>query len=99
MVFRRLMHEFPGIGTVIHKLEMRQQNIPNTGRVERIIKLIIYLQEWRSVKDIAGHLEVSKKSVHRYNNLLVKLGFDVEVRMGKYHFYRITNAKEIFKIQ
>jgi len=73
--------------------------IPNTGRVVRVLKLIVFLGEWRNLNEMADHLQVSKKSIHRYIQLLVKLGFELEHLVSRYNLYRITNTKAFFKIK
>lgn len=74
--------------------------IRNTKRVERVLKLIIWLQEYHTIKEIANSLKIHEKSVNRYLNLLVQLGFEVEVGHKRaYNYYRITNAKAFFKIE
>ncbi len=74
--------------------------ISNTRRVERCLKLIIWLQDFRTIREIAKHLNIHEKSVNRYLNLLVQLGFEVEVGHKRaYNYYRITNTKEYFKIK
>lgn len=71
--------------------------IPNIGRVQRILKLIMYLNnQWQSIAQIAHHLQISKKSVQRYIQLLIHLGFTVERGHKKYIYYRITNTKQFF---
>ena len=68
------------------------KRIKNTRRVERVLNLIKYLNNFRTIKEIAAYLEVHNKSVNRYLNLLVQLGFTVEVSHGKRHSYRIKDA-------
>lgn len=71
--------------------------IPNIGRVQRILKLIVYLNnQWQSIAHIANHLQVSKKSVQRYIQLLIRLGFTVERGYKKLTYYSITNAQQFF---
>ena len=65
-------------------------------QVERTLKLITYLQEYRSRTEIAEHFEISIRSVGRYINLLVQLGFKVNRLMRKYHYFKITNTKDFF---
>ena len=78
-------------------VELNNCLIPNIGRVQRILKLITYLNnQWQSIAQIAHHLQVSKKSVQRYIQLLVRLGFTVERGHRKYIYYRITNSKQFF---
>ena len=72
--------------------------IQNTGRVERILKLIIFLKEWHNISEIANHLDVSKKSAHRYISLLLSLGFHLEHIVCRYNLYRITNTKQFFQL-
>ncbi|HYG17165.1 MAG TPA: HTH domain-containing protein [Bacteroidia bacterium] len=77
-------------------VEINSSKIANIGRVERILKLIVYLNQWRSIAEIASHVQVSKKSVHRYTQLLTRLGFEIERGHRKYIYYRITNTKQFF---
>ena len=81
------------------KFEATKGAIPNTGRVERVLKLIVFLNEWQYIGEIAEHLQVSKKSVHRYIALLVKLGFDLEQLPYYRILYRIANTKEFFNFK
>jgi len=81
---------------------LRQFNgnpIRNTRRVERVISIITYLSEYRTIKEMASLLKIHQKSVHRYLNLLVQLGFDVEVAYsGRYNLYKVSNVKEYFNV-
>ncbi len=83
-----------------HRLvEVYPATIPNINRVQRILNLIVFLSDYRTRKQIAQHLGISVKTVNRYINLLTVLGFDVDRMFGKYHSYKITNAKDYFKIK
>ena len=82
---------------IVRKRKFKGRPIKNTRRVERILKLIQYLNTFRTIREIKSHLEIHEKSVQRYLNLLVQLGFDVEVLHSKYHFYRISNIREFFE--
>lgn len=75
----------------IRKREFTGKTIDNTRRVERVLKLIVLLNDFTTIKEIKNHLGIHEKSVQRYLNLLVQLGFNVEVKFGKYYSYRITN--------
>ncbi len=79
----------------------RVNSIGNTRRVERTLKLIQFLNTGKTIRQIAKHLEIHEKSVNRYLNLLVQLGFIVEwaTIKGGYHIYRVSNAKEYFNIE
>lgn len=88
----------PPIGLVTHVLKGTNKEIENTTRVERLLRLLVYLQEFRTKKQIAAHLGLSIKSVNRYIHLVLKLGFTVERRMQKYYSFKITNTKQFFKI-
>ncbi len=79
-------------------VEINTEKIPNIGRVQRILKLIPYLNQWRSIAEIAHHIQTSKKTVHRYTQLLARLGFTVERGVKKYIHYRITNTPQFFGI-
>ena len=80
-------------------VEINTSVIPHIGRVERILKLIVYLNQWRTIADIANHIQVSKKSVQRYTQLLARLGFAVERGHKKYIYYRITNTPQFFGLK
>ena len=82
----------------IRKRVFSGKPISNTRRVERTLKLVKYLSEFRTIYQIKDFLDIHEKSVQRYLNLLVQLGFDVEVRYSKYHGYRITNLQEYFGV-
>ena len=83
---------------VIRKRVFEGKPIANTRRVERTLTLVRYLSEFRTIKQIKNFLDIHEKSVQRYLNLLVQLGFEVEVKYSKYHGYRITNVKEYFGV-
>lgn len=74
-----------------------KDDIRNTGRVERILKLAKFLGEFRSIEACADHINVHRKSVHRYLNLLSQLGFKIEYIPKYRHQYRITNLETYFK--
>lgn len=82
----------------IRKRDFTGKPIANTRRVERILKLIVLLNDFHTIREIKNHLRIHEKSVQRYLNLLIQLGFNVEVKCGKYHSYRITNIKGFFKV-
>lgn len=88
---------------IVHFTEIKKEikPLPNAGRVKRIIKLIQYLNDWRTGRQIAEHLEVSNKSIYRYIDLLVDLGFKVQRGHKKYIYYRIVEVDKFFtdKIQ
>ena len=73
-----------------------KDNIRNTGRVERVLKLIIFMSRFRTIKEIANHLEIHRKSVHRYINMLTQLGFEIQYIESKRFQYRIGNVKSYF---
>lgn len=89
------MHRLPKHRN-IRTREFNGKTIENTKRVERVLKLIKYLRSFRTIREIASHLELHEKSVNRYLNLMVQLGFRVEVSHSKYHHYRIRNGWEYF---
>lgn len=83
---------------IAHFAEIKKEikPIPNSDRVRRIIRLVQYLNDWRSAKQIANHLEISTKSVYRYIDLLVDLGFKVQRGHKKYIYYRVVEVDEFF---
>ena len=78
-------------------LPKSKEEIQNTGRVERVFKLVRFLQGYKTISECANHIQVHKKSFHRYINLLTQLGFRVEILKGYRNQYGITNLKEYFK--
>ncbi|MCM4170066.1 hypothetical protein DHD32_01130 [Arenibacter sp. TNZ] len=82
----------------IRKRVFNGKPINNTRRVERILLLIKYLSEFRTINQIKNYLDIHEKSVQRYLNLLVQLGFDVDVMHSKLYKYRIGNVKEYFQV-
>lgn len=85
----------PGIYNC-REIEKEIKPIPNSDRVRRIIKLIKYLNDWKNAKQIAEHLEVSTKSIYRYIDLLVDLGFKVQRGHKKYTYYRVVEVDRFF---
>lgn len=79
--------------------ELYSKDVRYTKRIERILALVKYLNEFRSRKEIAAHLDIHIKSVSRYINLMMQLGFTIEQGHSKYLFYKITNVKEYFNIK
>ena len=73
--------------------------VSNTRRVERTLKLIAYLSQWRNFRDIAEHLEIHPKSVFRYMDLLIQFGFEVEQKHHRRTFVRLTNVKQFFNVE
>lgn len=80
-------------------IKPKQGTVKNLRRVERIIKLIGYLQTERTYKDISEHLGISYKSATRYINTLVQLGFDVERIFDKHHAFKILNTATFLNIK
>jgi len=74
-----------------------KDHIRNTGRVERVLKLIKYLRSFRTINQISTYLEIHSKSVHRYINMLTQLGFEIEFIQSNRYRYRIRNIDSYFK--
>ena len=70
--------------------------VKNIGRVERTLKLIIYLSEWRTIKECTNHIQVTPRSIQRYFKMLVDLGFIVEAAHGGVYAHRIKNIRSFF---
>lgn len=82
----------------IIKLEPLKGSVSNLGRVKRTLKLINFINnDWKSIKECANYINVHPKSIHRYFNMLVLVGFDVEKRVSRRGGYRITNVTEYFR--
>ncbi len=75
------------------------KEVSNTRRVERSLKLIAYLSEWRSFRQISEHLEIHPKSVFRYMDLLIQLGFEIEQKHQRRTFVRLSNVKQFFNVE
>lgn len=82
----------------IRKRVFNGKPISNTRRVVRTLELIKYLSEFRTIRQIKILFGIHEKSVQRSLNLMVQLGFEVEVKYSKYHGYRIANVKEYFGV-
>ena len=80
-------------------IERKQWTVKSLHRVERIIKLIAYLQDERTYKDISEHLGISYKSSTRYINSLVELGFEVQRIFDKHHSFKILNTATFLNIK
>lgn len=74
-------------------------DVRNIGRVQRTLKLIVYLSEWRTIKQCAKHIEVSERSIQRYFKMLLNLGFTMERDTWHRYVHRISNVKEYFNIK
>jgi predicted DNA-binding transcriptional regulator YafY len=83
---------------VTREVEIYAGNIPNIMRVQRVISLIQFLNQYRTKKEIASHLKISLRSVGRYINLLTQLGFKVDRMFGKYFKFKILNTAEFFNV-
>lgn len=86
------------------QLEAPKGEIINTRRVERTLKILAHLSDWRSIKACSEEIGVHQKSIFRYLNMLVILGFVVEVTRlrtieGMRNHYRVVNQKEYFNIK
>jgi biotin operon repressor len=98
MIYKGMRHELirPGIGRVIHILQGTHKRFNDLKRVERVFKLIRFLDEFRTYKEIAAHLNISQRSATRYIHLLLHLGFTIERSMGKYYSFRIIDVNKVF---
>ena len=72
--------------------------VKNYGRVERTLKLIVFLSRWRTIKECAEHLNVSKKTIHRYISMLIQLGFVIETNYGCHYVHKIKNIQNFFDL-
>lgn len=77
------------------------KEIRNTRRVERTLKLIVFLNDTngKTIKECSIEIGVHEKTVFNYLNLFKQLGFIIEVIHIKRNYYRIFNLKEYFKIE
>ena len=99
MIYKGMRHELigDGIGRVIHILQGTHKPFNDLKRVERVFKLIRFLDDFKSYKEIASHLNISQRSATRYIHLLLHLGFTIERSMGKYYSFRIIDLDEVFR--
>jgi hypothetical protein len=86
------------IGQIIRQKKVPKNLIKNTGRVERTLILIGYLNDWRTILECADLIKVGRKTIHRYFNMFSQFGFIVEQKHGKRNSYRIKNIIEFFKL-
>lgn len=70
--------------------------VKNIGRVNRTLKLIVFLSEWRTIKECAIHIEVHERTIQRYIKMFINLGFKVHRRTGRFYAHRIINIEEYF---
>jgi predicted transcriptional regulator len=98
-VFSRGMLMFGKDVRMKKTIEKRQGTVKSLHRVERIIKLIAFLQTERTYKDISEYLGVSYKSANRYINSLVQLGFEVQRIYDKHHAFKILNTATFLNIK
>ena len=47
-------------------------------KTTRIIELVHYLSEWRTLKEIQNHFNVNQRSIARYIQEIISLGYYVE---------------------
>ena len=78
-------------------LPKSKERIRNKGRIEKLLRLIRFLREYRTIRECASHIGVHRKSIHRYLNLLTQLNFKVEVIPHYRHQYRIVNLDTYFR--
>lgn len=88
-----------GTRTNIRQRFATGNEVQNIGRIKRSLKLIIYLSDWRTIKQCAKHIEVSDRSIQRYFKMLINLGFIMETNHYWGATHRITNVKEYFNIK
>lgn len=85
--------------SIISKRIATGNEVKNISRVKRTLKLIIYLSEWRTIRQCAKHIEVSERTIQRYFKMLLNLGFTMERDVYHRYVHRITNFKEYFNIE
>jgi predicted DNA-binding transcriptional regulator YafY len=83
----------------VRKREFEYSKVLNNGRVDRVLKLIVFLSEFRTISQCSEHLNVSKKTISRMFNLLHSVGFEFETNFGRCYATRITNTKSFFDIK
>ena len=81
---------------VIYIRKTSIKEVANISRVRRVVWLIQYLKEWRTIKQCSFEIGIADRSVHRYLNLLINLGFIIETKHGKRNGYRISNLLTYF---
>jgi hypothetical protein len=78
------------------KYEFRENQI-NGKRVKRVVKLIKFMREWRSISECAEHIEVKNRTVNRYIHLIIELGLEIRIAYRKPLKYKICNYNEFFE--
>lgn len=80
----------------VRQREKYSQRDKTIGRVERTLKLIVFLNDWHTIKECSAHIGVSERSIQRYFNMLIDLGFIVETNYGMFYASRIANVASYF---
>ena len=65
------------------------------NKTTRIIELIHYLHEWRTMKEIQNHFNVNNRSIARYIQEVISLGYYVE-EVARYRIEIRINFNEGF---
>jgi predicted DNA-binding transcriptional regulator YafY len=83
---------------VIYVRTTSNKEVANLSRVKRVIRLIQYLRDWKTINQCSNEIGIAERSVHRYLNLLVNLGFVIETKHGKRNNYRLSNLNAYFNL-
>lgn len=74
--------------------------VRHTKRIERVLALIVFMNDSKTVIQCAEKIGVHYKTVFNYFNLLIELGFEIEVsHKGKFNNYRVSNLRKYFKLE
>jgi len=79
--------------------EKRVQNLRHTDRVRRTFLLVGYLKEFRTCKEIAQRLDITKQTVYPYLSLLESLGLDIEAWHSTPMRYRVKGVEKMFCLE
>lgn len=84
----------------IRKKPKAANKVRHTKRIERVLELIVFMTERKTVIQCAEKIGVHYKTVFNYFNLLIEVGFEIEVsHKGKFNNYRVSNLKKYFKLE
>jgi hypothetical protein len=74
--------------------------VRHTKRIERVLALIVFMNESKTVLQCSNEIGVHYMTVFNYFNLLIELGLDIELsHKGKFNKYRISNLNEFFRLK
>lgn len=81
----------------IKKIKPKIRRADLNSPAGKVVSLIRFLKDFKTINECAWFLKVNPKSVHRYLKLLPGIGFELEAKQNYRVEYRIKNLKEYFE--